>query len=160
MKIKATITADAPPLLFSAFASQAFARTAFEIIGKHLHVEEIEARPAEFFVQVPDCSASMREGVWGVDLRLSNVSRGTREPKQFHKTVSELRNLGKTAIKAALPRGARAQLFVTLMLDAAIPVAPGAEGYSNLVERGPVWVEGALEPEQTSMPDLAEHPLG
>jgi len=147
MKLKAVISNTAPKALFEAFKSPLFARKFLtEVVGEALGVENPLARPGEFYVQEPDPIVAIDDsGVWGIELRLTGVSRNGRKAAMFHNALKALNNLARRTIaELFVSEGdlsdAKVQLFSVLMLDGEIESAPGSGRYTNVLETPAEWV--------------------
>lgn len=146
VKLKAVITDGAPQPVEEALYSGEFAATFLvEVVQKLLGVTDAISRPAEFYVQHPDISIYAGDGRFGVELRLTGVSRNGRTPKQFHEALKHLHEIAKTKIKLALEKcgsDSCIQLFTVIMLDGDIETSPGSGVYSNVLEHPAEWVTG------------------
>ncbi len=148
-KLKAAISRNAPGQLLAALASVDFV-TEFlvGVVGECLGVENPTERPAEYYAQEPDATISIGDHV-GVELRLTGVSRGTRDHTQFHDALVALHSLAARYIAQAI-KGTevpRVQLFVVIMLDGDVPLPPvkGQSGtkYTSVLEHDAEWIEVA-----------------
>ncbi|MBI2475327.1 hypothetical protein HYV69_02780 [Candidatus Uhrbacteria bacterium] len=109
-----------------------------EILGPQSAIE----RPAEFYVQWPDRTVYTESG-FGVELRLTGVSRYGRKASQFHKALAKLHDIAKNEIADALATsacGTRIQLYTVIMLDGDIETSPGSGVYSSVLEHEAEWV--------------------
>lgn len=158
MKCKAAISDEAPRELFATFGGAPFAREVLDsVIGDALGVENPTGSPGEYYVQHPDKTVTVEDDVWGIEVRLTGVSRGSRKAAQFHRAIDALEAICIEHAVAALADtrdGGRAQVFCVIMLDGDIETAPGSGVYTNVIESKAVWVthEG---PEQTDDEDSA-----
>ncbi len=142
MKGKAAITNTAPPSLFEAFGSREFATGYLEILGAVFGVEDPLHRPAEYYIQYPDEIVGVLDDVWGLEFRLTGASRGQREPKIFHEALKALDELVSKTAAAAIPVGAKVQVFVVIMLDGDVPASKESGNYTSVIEKPAHWVEG------------------
>lgn len=145
MKFKATVPDHSEAGGLSVVLDSAEFRDALleAVAGQCLGAENPTSRPAEYFVQRSDYNVVGADGAWGVHVTVSGVSRGTREPKQFHAALKQTVERYAAAIKAAnLPSGKRCQLFVIMFLDGDIPVSKGCGEYSSTPESEAVWIVG------------------
>lgn len=142
MKLKAAITDGAPEPVVAAMGSQVFAnRFLNEVVAEILGVEDAAERPAEFYVQLPDRTVYTGIG-FGVELRLTGVSRNGRKVSQFHKALAKLHQIASDKIAKALKGTAcpQIQLFTVIMLDGDVETSPGSGVYSNVLEHPAEWV--------------------
>jgi hypothetical protein len=144
VKLKAVVTDGAPHPIVEALRTRRFAtnflvQVATEILGAENALE----RPAEFYVQIPDRTIYTGTGEgFGVELRLTGVSRNGRKASQFHKALAALHEIAKDEIVKALNSspGLRVQLFTVLMLDGDIETSPGSGVYSSVLEHVAEWI--------------------
>ena len=144
MKLKAVVTEGTPHPVVEALRTRGFAtnflvQVATEILG----AENALARPAEFYVQIPDRTIYTGTGEgYGVEIRLTGVSRNGRKAAQFHKALAKLHEIAKEKMAKALnnSQGLRVQLFTVLMLDGDIETSPGSGVYSNMLEHPAEWI--------------------
>lgn len=104
-----------------------------------LGVEGPLDRPAEFSALQCARSVEAKTGVWGLAVRLTDVSRGARKSEVFHQLLAQLVKLYERAISKQAPRGTRVQLFVRIVLDADIQLSDGS--YGCIIESEAKWVE-------------------
>jgi hypothetical protein len=144
MKLKAAITDGAPDELIAAFGSLSFADSFLNIVENTFGVTDPGLRPAEFYVQAPDRTIAFHPEVFGVEVRLTGVSRGEREPEVFHDALKELERTVAEFIKDALVdaglTATRIQMFVVIMVDGDVPGVPGSNFYGSVLESTPRWV--------------------
>lgn len=147
MKLKAVVTSDMPNAVAGVLSSKKFALAFLDqVVGEVLGVEEPRERPAEFYVQKPDFTVNC--GGFGVELRLTGVSREGRKAKQFHDALTKLHELAKDALQKAMAKAEmqeQVQLFCVIMLTADVETAPGSGTYSNVLEHEAEWVKAASE---------------
>ncbi len=141
MKAKAACIGATPAIVAALSGTPFAARVLTEVVGKALGVEGAMQRPAEYYVQHADTGAAPAEGVMGVEVRLSGVSRDGRSPKMFHEALKSLDAIVQTTVMEALLPGERCQVFVVIMLDEQIETSPGSRTYSNNLESTAAWVE-------------------
>ncbi len=110
------------------------------VIGLALGVKEVLDRPAEYYLQKADIGPSPKEGIMGVEVRLSGASRDGRTAKQFHDAIKYLFKIVKDTVSDALEPGQKCQVFCVIMLDGEVETAPGSGKYSNNVESQADWV--------------------
>ena len=143
MKLKAVITDGTPEPVVSAMSSKEFASSFLtEVVSETLGAEDAFQRPAEYYVQVPDRTI-FTGGGFGVELRLTGVSRNGRSAKQFHNALKRLHQIAEGVIYYALIRctpGTSVQLFTVLELDGEIETSPGSGEYSRFIEHPAEWV--------------------
>lgn len=140
MKLKAAITDGAPAGLIEAFGSKQFAIDFLnEVVIDVFKADCPGMRPAEFYVQKPDITIGINT-CWGVELRLTGVSRGGRAAHVFHQALKALKKLAKRTILKHLPEGEDVQIFVVLMIDGDVETSPGSGTYTSVLETEPVWV--------------------
>jgi len=144
MKLKAAITRGAPEAVVNALGSSEFARSFLvAVVEDQLGASKSIERPAEYYVQEPDYTVNI-EGRFGVELRLTGVSRSNRKAAQFHRAIKKLNELANQTIAKALQAsgsGVEVQLFCVLMLDGDVETAPGSGVYSNTLESDAVLVQ-------------------
>lgn len=144
MKYKAAYTRGVPNQVIEALESNEFALALLrEISAGCLGAEKPEDRPAEYYVQDPD-PTRCANGKWGVEMRLTGVSRSGRSPRVFHKALEQLNALVCTTVATALKEAGSdqmVQVFVVIMLDGDIETAPGSSVYSSNLESPAVWVD-------------------
>lgn len=144
VKLKAVITDGAPQPVVEAMCSRGFTATFLVgVVQEILDAKDVLSRPAEFYVQHPDHTIYAGDGRFGVELRLTGVSRNGRTPKKFHDALKNLHAIAKEEIKLALQKcgpGSCVQLFTVLMLDGDIETSPGSGVYSNVLEHPAEWV--------------------
>ena len=92
MKLKPAITRGVPESIVDAFGSEIFARAFLsEICEKILGAKDPASRPAEYYVQVPDETICV-EG-YGIEVRLTGVSRSGRKAAQFHAALRDRKSV-------------------------------------------------------------------
>jgi len=147
MKLKAAMTDGMPGVIVEAMSSREFASSFLEqVVGEALGVEKPHLRPAEFYVQKPDFTINC--GEFGVELRLTGVSREGRKAKQFHDALKALHELARNALQQAVNvKGLqyKVQLFCVMMLNGDVETSPGSGVYSNVLEHPAEWVESTSE---------------
>lgn len=144
MKIKAVVTRGIPTAIETAMLSKELTEKLLsEVIGKALGVEDPLERPAEFYVQEPDYTICC--GPFGVEIRLTGVTREGRKVAQFHKALERLHALARNTLQEALDMPSvdqmRVQLFCVIMLNGDVETAAGSGVYSNVLESKAEWVE-------------------
>jgi len=147
MKGKAVVTRGIPDTVIRSLGGMDFIRQLLtKVIAEHLGAENPHGRPAEYYVQEPDYTVMVKHNVFGVEFRLTGVTRNGRTAAQIHKALRATHALVRAAIqlglKAAKP-ACRVQMFCVIMLDAAIETAPGSRAYSNVIESDAEWVTAA-----------------
>lgn len=154
MKLKAAITQGTPESVIEAMGSKKFALLFFKCVcAETLGATRPEARPAEYYVQVPDVTVNTG-GYRGVELRLTGVSRAGRTPKQFHDALDVLHEIAGDMIRQALRsasevnRHVNIQLFTVIMLDGDVEMTPGSGVYSNVLEMTPEWITALEVPKE------------
>ncbi|MBI4812289.1 hypothetical protein HY798_02475 [Candidatus Falkowbacteria bacterium] len=137
VKLKAVVTEGTPARVFETMRSIRFVKSFLvEVATEILEAKDALARPAEFYVQTPDRTVNTENG-FGVELRLTGVSRNGRTPKQFHIALKRLHEIARAEIAVALDDcigGTKIQLFTVIMLDGDIETTPGSGVYSNVLE--------------------------
>jgi hypothetical protein len=152
VKLKAVVTDGAPEPVVAAMGSKFLAqRFLNEVVIDILAVEDARNRPAEFYVQFPDRSVFTEDG-FGVELRLTGVSRNGRKASQFHNALQQLHEIAMDAIAIALKKSEtnpemHIQLFTVLMLDGDIETSPGSGVYSSVLEHPAELVSARDVPE-------------
>ncbi|MFA6601484.1 MAG: hypothetical protein WCT02_01295 [Candidatus Paceibacterota bacterium] len=140
MKIKAACIGT-PGMVAEALSSSEFAAEVLRaVVCDCLGVENVLQRPAEYYVQKADSGPSPKEGVMGVEVRLSGASRNGRTAKQFHTALKALLQTVSTTVRNALDSSQKCQVFVVIMLDGDIETAPGSGKYSSNLESEAVWI--------------------
>ena len=142
MKIKCVISRHAPKnlwhLLDDESADQWWADVARATMAR-LGVKNALECPAEFYVQDADTTKQLQPGVFGVELRLTGVSRGTRELPSFIQAVQELFGHLAVRIQEALAGSTdRVQLFVVEMVDKDVRSQDGS--WSQILEVPARWI--------------------
>lgn len=143
MKLKAAISEGTPKEVFDAFGDAQFA-SAFlnKIVDSCLGAQAPAARPAEFYVQKPDETVCVN-GQFGVEVRMTGVSRGQRCSAQFEQAMHLLFVLSKYAIANALQRAGseeKVQLFCVIMLDGVVEYPTGSGEWTNTPESQAIWI--------------------
>ena len=158
MKLKAAATDGLPQSVVDAFGGEKFAeKFLVEIVGDCLGAKNPLDRPAAFYVQHPDVTVRLGD-VYGIELRLTGVSRDGRTPAQFHEALKALVALAVETLSRALQESPglnalRVQLFCFIMLDGQIENAPGSVHYTSVLESEELWVtEDGILP--TAHPDV------
>lgn len=142
MKIKACCIGT-PETVNAALSGTEFANKVLSIvIGGALGVENVLKRPAEYYVQNADVGPASREGMMGVEVRLTGASRDGRKAKQFHDALKDLVVIVKVAVGKALLPGQKCQVFCVIMLDGEIETQPGSGVYNSNLESIAEWVDG------------------
>lgn len=142
MKIKAACIGT-PKEVVDAFSSNPFVSTVLlRVVEKELGVMNVLSRPAEYYVQKADTGPAPKEGVMGVEVRLSGVSRNGRTPKQFHNALSELVHIVKFTIEQIIDCDDKCQIFCVIMIDGEVEVKPNSGVYSFNLESMPEQVRG------------------
>ncbi len=144
MKIKACClgTPDAITLALSgtSFASEVLSK----VVGEDLGVKNVLDRPAEYYLQMADIGPAPKEGVMGIEIRLTGASRDGRTPKQFHSALKSLVSISTSAVKQAMVdaeiRDRGCQVFCVIMLDGPVETSPNSGQYSCNLESSPEWV--------------------
>lgn len=145
MKIKAACIGT-PEGVATALSSTPFASAALKsVVGEALGVEDVLTRPAEYYVQLADEGPAPQEGMMGVEVRLSGVSRNGRTAKQFHVALKELERIVESVVEKALEYGKKCQIFCVIMIDGEVETAPGSGLFSNNLESAAKWVHGAKQ---------------
>jgi len=141
MKTKAAIIGGTDELR-DAFSSSAFARIVIgAVIQDILGVKDALDRPAEYYVQKADQGPALVEGMSGVEIRITGISRNGRTPKQFHKALAKLEDITEGVVLGVGLDGARCQIFCVLILDGDVEVRPDSGVYSSVLE-GTAFVAG------------------
>ncbi len=155
MKVKPVLTKGMPPEVVKAMSSSKFACWFLDdVVAGALGVTNPIGRPGEFYMQEPDFSVDTGGG-WGVELRLTGVSRSGRKAKQFHEAVRRMHFGAKSFLEEALLSAGSSQqihLFTVLMLDGDIETAPGSGAYSNVLESPAEWVHAVVEESTEAAP--------
>ena len=139
MKLEAVITRGVPDEVVDDLGGDGFAMDFLAmVVGDCLGVEHATQRPAEFCVQEPDRTVCVN-GHFGVELRLTGVSRQGRSAKEFHDALKSLVDIAKEHIARNLKKG-RVQLFCVIMLDGDVETSPGSGVYSNTLESEAIWI--------------------
>ncbi len=142
MKIKAACIGT-PSGVVHALSSTRFAQAVLsQVVGEALGVTDVLNRPAEYYLQRADEGPAPKEGVMGVEVRLTGVSRSNRANKQFHTALKTLMEITKTSVAAALSKCSRCQIFCVVMIDGDIETAPGSGLHASNLESAPEWVDG------------------
>ena len=156
MKLKSAITKGTPKRVVDALGSTEFASAFFfQVCEEVLGAEDAASRPAEYYVQDPD--VTICTGPFGIETRLTGVSRGNRKAAQFHKAIRVLHLLVKETVRDALRQEyteglVQIQVFTVIMIDGDIETAPGSGQYSNTLESEAEWVSS--EPEVAKPQDV------
>ena len=146
MKIKAACIGTPKSVLEALSGGEFASKVLSEVIGEVLGVKDVFTRPAEYYVQYADEGPSASDGVMGVEVRLTGVSRNGRTPKMFHSALEVLGfNVAYTVRKFLLVRK-RCQIFCVIMLDGEVETTPGSGQYSSSLEGKAIWVEGEVNP--------------
>lgn len=149
MKAKFTIAND-PRLqkLLEAAQQPDIYRSLFAVVLEgQLGVKGARERPAAYFAQMPDTSVVIDPLYLGVVFQLTGISRGEREPKQFHRAYEIAVTQVKGFVQAHTPVGTRVQVFVQFCLDHDVPVTKGQGGYSSILDICEEWIEGTMQVE-------------
>lgn len=145
MKIKAACIGTpqdvADALSGSSFASEALSK----VVGDALGVKDVLNRPAEYYVQTADVGPAPKEGVMGVEVRLTGASRNGRTPKQFYEAMALLVTIVNKVVAHALPGHMKCQTYCVIMLDSEIETFPGSGSYSRNLESNAEWVYGTRD---------------
>lgn len=142
MKIKAACI-GVPPLVVDALSGTEFASEVLqEVIGEALGVKNVLNRPAEYYVQFADVGPAPKQGMMGIEVRLTGVSRNGRKAKQFHDALIALERIVEKMVMKTLDRGKKCQIFCVIMIDGDVETSPGSGNYSSNLESEPVWVKG------------------
>jgi len=143
MKIKPAVTKGIDSAVVVALDSPDFAGRVLEgVCHDCLGATNVLGRPAEYYVQELDQTVRVGND-YGVEVRLTGVSRNGRTPKQFHEALKRLVELYRKQIYDALVSAVstqRVQLFVVIMIDGDVEVSPDSGQYSNALESDPVWI--------------------
>ena len=110
------------------------------IAGDKLGATNVLDRPAEYYVQDADVGPANREGVMGVEVRLTGASRNGRTTKQLYSALDTLLNIVVQNVQAVLEEGERCQVFCVLMLDGEIEYPADSGHYTSVLESEAVWV--------------------
>ena len=146
MKLKAAITEGTPESVVKAMGSKEFAGAFIKTIcADILGATNAIYQPGPYYVQKPDMTVQVLGGKsFGVELRLTGVSRRGRTAKQFHDALNALHDLATGMIREALEpvdKSMKVQLFTVLMLDGDVETSPGSGFYSNVLEAPARWIE-------------------
>lgn len=150
MKLKAAVTNGTPQCVIDMLSSGQFAMGFLVYVAERaLGAVDTRQRPAEYYVQMPDLTVST--GKFGIEVRLTGVSRGSRTPEQFNCALEALHGLVSESVAEAL-RQAKSnesvQIFCVIMIDGDVPL-PEDNGYANMIEHKAVWVNSQGEFERT-----------
>jgi len=146
VKLKASVTSGAPDSLVEAFGSADFAGVFLQgVVEDVFGVVDPARRPAEYYVQFPDQTVQLSHEIFGVEVRLTGVTRGERAPKVFHDALKKLEELVIETVQEAIKdTGFRVEVFVVLMLDSDVPAPPWtnaeASEYTSVLESDAKWV--------------------
>lgn len=146
MKLKAAIRDDTgSDLLMHVFGSPGFAEAFYDMLEDTFGIMNARGRPAEYYVQMPDRAITpmmdAENGLRGVEVRLTGVSRAGRDPQVFVDALGQLEVVVERLLFNNLFVGSSAQMFVVMMLDGEIPLPDGS--YASVLESKPGWVDGA-----------------
>lgn len=152
MKVKAAITEGAPEGLFETFGSKELGAEIMDEVCEDALGAEAHGNPAAFYMQKPDETVNI-DDEWGVELRMTGVSRGDRTEEQFNDALTRLHTIAKQAIAKVLKDNEdeddrSVQLFTVLMIDGDVRTDDGV--WTNTHEKGPEWVsaEDFMESEE------------
>ncbi|MBI2064295.1 MAG: hypothetical protein HYT66_01125 [Candidatus Yanofskybacteria bacterium] len=145
MKIKAACIGT-PDEVVVALSSTTFASWVLsDVVEDVLGVKNVLERPAEYYVQMADVGPAPKEGMMGVEVRLTGASRDGRTAKQFHTAARILHHIVQRTVEQALDIGERCQVYCVIMTDGEVETAPGSGKYSNNIEPDAVWVDGTKQ---------------
>lgn len=120
------------------------------VMGRALGVQNVLARPAEYYVQpVVKCPVAVK-GLTGVSVRLTGVSRDGRPTHMFHSALRELSIIVVGTVRKALIAREICQIFCVVVLDDMVETPPGSSKYSSNLEGDAFWVDcdGLVRPQE------------
>lgn len=139
MKIKAVVSRKAPKAVHDATDDDAWCAEMLVATLTPLGVTDALDRPSEFYVQDNDVAKQLKAGVFGVEVRLSGVSRLKRKSEQFTKAVKVLFAQYAQCIAGALDgTDVRVQLFVSEMINGDVQGEDGT--WSPILEVPAQWI--------------------
>ncbi len=150
MKIKACVIGGNFELHNFLSSSSFSLQVLTKVVQNVLKVENAVKRPAEYYLQNADVGPAPTEGMIGVEVRMTGISRDGRPASAFHQALRVLEQVVSETVIFALSSGTRCQIFCVLMLDGEIESSPGSGMYTSVLEGKPFWVDETGEaPEPT-----------
>ncbi len=150
MKIKFTMPGEEEPA-FSRLWDRKIRRGFYrefvtQVLGEILGVKDALSRPAAYYPQKPDEMDTVVDGMFGLVLQLTGVSRDGRTAKQFQDAYKLAAELVSHFVKSNIPRGTRVQVMVQFALDGAAECNANSPGtYTAIPDWAEFWVEGEYE---------------
>ena len=100
--------------MHAACASEEFTEKFFgKVAGECFGISNACDLRAEYYVQLTDRTIVVNDDVTGIEVRLTGVSRGNREPKVFHDALQKLEELVVSMLQESL-RGWASRLRCSL----------------------------------------------